>query len=127
MMSANVLTSAAGTMPFPAGVVPSAPELGALTTLAMFPALANALAMPTCAKAVPELEICSESVANPASAYAAATVVTSLICTNGIAPRKLLAAGQGPNTPISPAAVLLPPPASPCSTSRYTCVPGVQV
>jgi hypothetical protein len=64
-MLATKLTANCGAVPLPAGVVASAAPVA---TFAKFPAFANAFATPTCASAVPELETCVASVANPASA-----------------------------------------------------------
>ena len=100
---ASVLISVCGTNPLPAGVVASAVPFNRLTR---FAALANALAIPTCASAVPELDTCVASVANPAKEYAAAMVVTSFTVAK-IAGLPL--AGQLPIAAISPAAAFPPP------------------
>jgi hypothetical protein len=104
---ASVLISACGTVPFPAGVVVSAAPVDRLTRFAAF---ANAFAIPTLASAVPELDTCVASVANPANAYAAATVDTSFTVTV-IAGLPL--AGQLPIAAIKPAAAFVPDPVFP--------------
>jgi hypothetical protein len=91
-----------------------------------FAAFANAFAIPVDASAVPELPTWVASVANPASAYAAATVETSFTTTYR-EEGKLPAAGQLPSTAISPAAVFNPDPGSPPRAYRYTCAPVVQM
>jgi len=109
---ASVLISVCGAVPLPAGVVASAVPV---ERLARFAALANAFATPTCASAVPELDTCVASVANPANAYAAATVDTSFTVAV-IAGLPL--AGQLPTTAISPDAVFVPAPVFPPSAYR---------
>ncbi len=88
---ASVLISVCGTVPLPAGVVASAVPFNRLTR---FAALANALAIPTCASAVPELDTCVASVANPAKEYAAAMVVTSFTVAEN---RRTPTRGAAPN------------------------------
>ena len=109
---ASVPISACGTVPLPDGVAASAVPV---ERLARFAALANAFATPTCASAVPELDTCVASVANPAIAYAAATVETSFTVT--LVPGPVLL-GQLPIAPISPTVAFCPVPASPPSTYR---------
>ena len=81
-MFARVLIVVRGTAPFPPGVVASATPVD---SVARFPAFANAFAIPTCASAVPELDTCVASVANPENAYAAAMVDTSSMKMKGVA------------------------------------------
>jgi hypothetical protein len=63
--------------------------------------------MPVCASAVPELDTCVASVANPANAYAVATVETSLTQTYEVA-SKFPIAGQVPRVAMSPEAEFVP-------------------
>src|ERR1017187_6035805 len=98
---ASVLISACDTVPFPAGVVASATPVDSVSRFAAF---ANAFAIPVCASAVPELPTCVASVANPAIAYAAAIVDTSFIAINGVAAKKLPAAGFAPDPGFPPSA-----------------------
>ena len=127
---ASVSISLCGTAPFPAGVVASAAPVPSVSRFAAF---ANAFAIPFCASAVPELDTCTASVANPANEYAAAIVDTSSITTYNddekllVVPAEL---GQLPSTASRPAAGLACPrgkPGFPPTAYRYTCCPGVQV
>ena len=92
----------------------------------------NAFERPSLAAAVPELDTCSASVANPANEYAAATVETSFIVTKS-PDEKIwfppIDPGQVPSAAINPAAEFVPDPkpGSPPSEYRYTCCPPTQV
>jgi len=121
--SASVFISACGTIPFVAGVYAYATPAGSEE---IFAAFANAVAIPAAAPAVPELDTCVASVANPASAYAAATVDTSFTHTYGSA-FTLPVLGQAPTAAIKVAAGLLPPLSDPPSAYTYTCEPEVQI
>src|ERR1017187_3291382 len=127
-MLARVLMVVRGTVPLPAGVVASATPV---ESVSRFPAFANAFAIPDCASAVPELDTCTASVANPENAYAAATVDTSLIVMNcpdaNVLPSEPVVPGQVPSAASSPAAEFGPDPVFPPTAYRYTCCPPVQV
>jgi hypothetical protein len=85
--------------------------------VARFPAFANAFAIPCIARLVLLLETCVASVAYPAIAYAAATVVTSSTKTNGSLAAYVngLLAGHCPSAAISPMPVFVPDPLLPPS------------
>jgi hypothetical protein len=114
-MFASVFTVVCGTVPVPDGVVASAAPV---EIPARFVAFAKAFAIPVCASAVPELDTCVASVANPANAYAAAIVDTSSANTNGVAVAKFPVLGQVPSAASSPAAEFIPAPGLP--PSAYT-------
>jgi hypothetical protein len=126
---ASVLISACGTVPFPAGVVAGATPV---EIVSRFVAFANAFAIPVSASVVPELPTCVASVANPAIAYAAATVDTSFTTMyeiGDVPERKFPPVGQLPSAAINPAAAFapVPSPGSPPSAYKYTCCPAVHV
>ncbi len=109
-MFASVFTVVCGATPLPAGVVASAMPVASVSRLLAF---ANAFAIPVCASAVPELETCVASLANPAIAYAAATVDTSFTSTYGVAAAKFPAVGQLPRMAIIPTLAFTPAPGLP--------------
>src|ERR1039457_2573401 len=88
----SVLTSACGMAPPPSpypggngGDCRFATPVDSVSSIAAF---TNAFAIPALACVVPELDTCTASVANPANAYAAATVETSFMKTDGAAVAK---------------------------------------
>ena len=122
-MFPSVLTVLCGTEPPPAKY--PTPGGGAafatpVDNVSRIAALINAFARPAFAAVVPELDTCVASVANPANAYAAATVDTSFIVMK-VVEGNVFAAGQVPNAAINPAAELVPAPGFPPTAYRYTC------
>ena len=119
-MFPSVLTSACGASPPPLPAVNGGIAAFATPDVCNTCAFTNAFAIPSLAAGVPELDTCTASVANPANAYAAATVETSFIKTNGVPVANAeVPPGQLPSAAISPAAGFVPVPKPGLPPSAY--------